>query len=91
MRIPDKFYNFLKYCTAVALPAVNTAILALAAIFNWSWGDTVSQVIVVANTLIAALFCISIAGYKASVAKDGDTIVIADAGANDGTDSVNEE
>lgn len=76
MTVSDKVYDIIKYVTAVAVPAVNTAILALTAIFGWDWGDTVSKVLIVANTLLASLFCLSIAGYKASKKIENDKVVI---------------
>ena len=76
MTVSDKVYDIIKYVTAVAVPAVNTAILALTAIFGWDWGDTVSKVLIVANTLLASLFCLSIAGYKASKKIEDNHVVI---------------
>lgn len=76
MTVSDKVYDIIKYVTAVAVPAINTAILALTAIFGWDWGDTVSKVLIVANTLLASLFCLSIAGYKASKKIENDKVVI---------------
>lgn len=76
MTVSDKVYDIIKYVTAVAVPAVNTAILALTAIFGWDWGDTVSKVLIVANTLLASLFCLSIAGYKASKKIENNKVVI---------------
>jgi len=76
MKVSNKIYDIIKYVTAVALPAVNTALLALTAIFGWPWGEQVSQVLIVVNTLLASVFCLSIAGYKASKTEEDGHIII---------------
>ena len=76
MKVSNKVYDIIKYVTAVAVPAVNTSILALSAIFGWDWGETVSKVLIVANTLLASLFCLTIAGYKASKIETDEEVII---------------
>lgn len=64
MKLPDKVYDVIKYVVCIALPAIQVALLSLTSIFGWSWGSTASECIIVVQTLVAALFCISLAGYN---------------------------
>ncbi len=70
MKIPNKIYDIIKYCVCIALPAIQAALLSLTKIFGWPWGGTATECIVVVQTLVAALFCISLAGYQGKNKED---------------------
>ena len=61
--LPNWLYEAIKYLCAIGLPAISVAILSLGKIFGWEWANDCSQVLVVVQTLLGSLFCISAATY----------------------------
>ena len=60
----DKIYDVLKWVTLVLIPALSTAFVGLASIFNWPYADEVAKASVVVCTLLGALLGISTAQYN---------------------------
>ena len=66
MIFSEKVYDFIKYVCVIGIPAVSTFILGLGQVFGWSWCEPCSIVLILAQTLLGALFCIDCAGYSAN-------------------------
>ena len=60
----DKIYDVLKWVTLVLIPALSTAFVGLASIFNWPYANEVAKASVVVCTLLGALLGISTAQYN---------------------------
>lgn len=68
MQLPDKWFDILKWCSIVALPAISTFIVCLGKI--WDWGPiagNVAQSITAFALLLGALLGISHISYKNSL------------------------
>ena len=64
MMIPSRLYDILKWVNLVLLPALATAYVGLASIFNWPYSDEVAKATAVVCTLIGTLLGISTAEYN---------------------------
>ena len=64
MIIPDKVYDILKWLTMIVLPALATAYVGLASIWDWPYADEVAKTTAVVCTLLGALLGISTAQYN---------------------------
>ena len=60
----DKIYDVLKWITLVALPALGTAYVALAAVWGFPYPEEVSKTVLAVCTLLGALLGISTAEYN---------------------------
>lgn len=60
----DKIYDALKWITLVALPALGTAYVALAAVWGFPYPEEVSKTVLAVCTLLGALLGISTAEYN---------------------------
>lgn len=63
MQMPGKVYDVLKWICLVALPALSTFYVALAAALNLPYADEVAKVTTALCTLIGALIGVSSAQY----------------------------
>lgn len=63
MIISNKLYDILKWIDLIVLPALGTAYVGLANIWDFPYADEVSGTIMVVCTLIGALLGISNATY----------------------------
>ena len=64
MRISDKLYDILKWVVMIVLPALSTAYVGLAAIWQWPLADQVAKTCSVLCVLLGALLGISTAEYN---------------------------
>ena len=63
MRIPDLWYDVLKWICMICIPALATAYVGLAAVWGWPYADEVAKTAAVVCTLLGALLGISTATY----------------------------
>ena len=66
MKINDKLYDILKWVVMIVLPALSTAYVGLAAIWQWPMADEVAKTCSVVCVLLGALLGISTAEYNKS-------------------------
>lgn len=64
MKINDKLYDILKWVVMIVLPALSTAYVGLAAIWQWPMADEVAKTCSVVCVLLGALLGISTAEYN---------------------------
>lgn len=64
MKLPNTWYDVLKWVTMIVLPALATAYVGLAAIWGWPFADEVAKTTAVICTLLGALLGISTAQYN---------------------------
>lgn len=64
MKLSNKAYDILKWVTMIAIPALATAYVGLAAVWGWPYGDQVAKTAAVICTLLGALLGISTAEYR---------------------------
>ena len=64
MKINDKLYDVLKWVVMIVLPALSTAYVGLAAIWQWPMADEVAKTCSVICVLLGALLGISTAEYN---------------------------
>lgn len=64
MKLPNTWYDILKWVTMIVLPALATAYVGLAAIWGWPFADEVAKTTAVICTLLGALLGISTAQYN---------------------------
>ena len=65
--LTDKWYDILKWCSIICLPALSTFIVVISKI--WGWGDIgsmVAQTITAVAVLLGALLGISTIQYNKS-------------------------
>ena len=67
MKLPNKVYDVLKWIVMIAIPALATAYVGLAAVWGWPYATEVAKTSAVVCTLLGALLGISTAEYN----KDG--------------------
>lgn len=60
----DKIYDVLKWVTLIAIPAVATAYVGLAAVWGWPFADEIAKTANVVCVLLGALLGISTAQYN---------------------------
>ena len=66
MKLPDAWYNVLKWVTMIVLPALATAYTGLAAVWGWPYSGEIAKTVAVVCTLLGALLGISTAEYNKS-------------------------
>ncbi len=64
MRIPDKWYNILKWCVLILIPALTTAYVGMSAVWNWPYATEVAKTSAVICTLLGSILGISTAEYN---------------------------
>ena len=64
MKIPSPVYDVLKWIVMIVLPALSTAYVGLAAIWQWPMADEVAKTCSVVCVLLGALLGISTAEYN---------------------------
>ena len=64
MRLPSPVYDVLKWIVMIVLPALSTAYVGLAAIWQWPMADEVAKTCSVICVLLGALLGISTAEYN---------------------------
>ncbi len=64
MKINDRVYDCLKWIVMIVLPALSTAYVGLAAIWQWPMADEVAKTCSVVCVLLGALLGISTAEYN---------------------------
>ena len=64
MRLPSPVYDALKWVVMIVLPALSTAYVGLAAIWQWPMADEVAKTCSVVCVLLGALLGISTAEYN---------------------------
>jgi len=63
MKLPDKWYDILKWIALICLPALATFYVALSGVWGWPYADEVAKTATAVCTLIGALIGISTASY----------------------------
>lgn len=71
MKIPDKFYDVLKWIVIIVMPAVATLYAALSAVWGWPYSEEVVTSITAVDTFLGAVLCISAANYNKEVKNNG--------------------
>lgn len=66
MKLPSPVYDVLKWFVMIVLPALSTAYVGLAAIWQWPMADEVAKTCSVVCVLLGALLGISTAEYNKS-------------------------
>lgn len=64
MRLPDKWYNVLKWIALIALPAIGTFYFAIAGIWGLPYGEQIVGTIVAIETLLGTILGISTMQYN---------------------------
>ena len=64
MKLPDKWYDILKWITMIVIPACATAYVGLAAVWGWPFADQIAKTAAIICTLLGALLGISTAQYN---------------------------
>lgn len=64
MKLNDKVYDLLKWICMVVIPAMTTAYVGLAAVWEWPYATEVAKTSAVICTLLGALLGISTAQYN---------------------------
>lgn len=70
MTLPNHVYDALKWLTMIAIPALTTAYVGLAAVWGWPYATEVAKTSAVICTLLGALLGISTAQYNKSEPPD---------------------
>lgn len=63
MKLSNKVYDVLKWITLIVIPALSTAYVGLAAIWNWPLADEVAKTASVVCVLLGSLLGISTVKY----------------------------
>lgn len=64
MKLDNRLYDILKWIVMIALPALTTAYVGLAAVWAWPYATEVAKTSAVVCTLLGALLGISTAEYN---------------------------
>lgn len=70
MLLSNRVYDVLKWIVMVVIPALTTAYVGLAAIWNWPYATEVAKTSAVVCTLLGALLGISTAQYNKQESPD---------------------
>lgn len=70
MMLSNKVYDILKWMVMIAIPALTTAYVGLAAVWGWPCPDAVAKTSAIICTLLGALLGISTAQYNKSEPPD---------------------
>lgn len=63
--LPDKWYDVLKWCSIICLPALSAFILGVSKVWGWAdLGIMISQTITLIAVLLGSLLGISAIQYK---------------------------
>ena len=62
--LSNRAYDILKWIVMIAIPAVTTAYVGLAAVWSWPYAEEVAKTSAVICTLLGALLGISTAQYN---------------------------
>lgn len=63
--LSNKWFDILKWCSIVALPAISTFIVVISKIWGWAdFGSMIAQTITAVAVLLGALLGISHIQYK---------------------------
>lgn len=62
--LSNRVYDILKWIVMIAIPAVTTAYVGLAAVWSWPYAEEVAKTSAVICTLLGALLGISTAQYN---------------------------
>lgn len=68
--LSNKVYDILKWVVMIAIPALTTAYVGLAAVWGWPCPDAVAKTSAIICTLLGALLGISTAQYNKSEPPD---------------------
>lgn len=73
MKIPNRYYDVLKWFCMICIPAVTTAYVGLSAVWGWPYADQIAKTSAVICVLLGSLLGISTATYyKDGVEEDPD-------------------
>lgn len=64
MMLPNSWYDALKWCVMIAIPALTTAYVGLSTVWHWPYAEEVAKTSAVICTLLGALLGISTAQYN---------------------------
>lgn len=64
MMLPNSWYDALKWCVMIAIPALTTAYVGLAAVWGWPCPDAIAKTSAIVCALLGALLGISTAQYN---------------------------
>lgn len=64
MKLPDKWYDWLKWICMICIPSLTTAYVGLSAVWGWPYAEEIAKTSAVVCTLIGALLGISTAEYN---------------------------
>ncbi len=64
MKLPDKVYDVLKWITMIVIPALSTAYVGLASVWEWPYPSEVAKTCAVVCALLGSLLGISTAEYR---------------------------
>ena len=64
MLLPNSWYDTLKWCVMIAIPALTTAYVGLSGVWGWPYAEEVAKTSAVICTLLGALLGISTAQYN---------------------------
>ena len=70
--LSNQTYDILKWIVMIAIPAMTTAYVGLAAVWGWPWATEVAKTSAVICTLLGALLGISTAQYNKTDPPDGE-------------------
>ena len=62
--LSNRVYDILKWVVMIAIPALTTAYVGLAAVWNWPCPDAIAKTSAIVCTLLGALLGISTAQYN---------------------------
>jgi hypothetical protein len=68
--LSNKVYDILKWVVMIAIPALTTAYVGLAAVWGWPCPDAIAKTSAIICTLLGALLGISTAQYNKSEPPD---------------------
>ena len=74
MKLSNGWYDVLKWCVLICIPAMTTAYVGLSNVWGWPYADEVAKTSAVICTLLGALLGISTAQYNK------DQLTVDDAG-----------
>ena len=64
MKLPDKWYDILKWIALICIPALATFYVALSGVWGWPYAEQIAKTATAICTLIGALIGISTAEYR---------------------------
>lgn len=64
IKLPDAWYDFLKWCCILFLPALSVLIKTVCAIWNLPLGDEISTTVMAVDVFLASILGISTIQYN---------------------------